>query len=86
MNNPNYATYGCFKYTSTVTSEDDFKLGDIVINSEKQIGIVIQIHSKNEVRTDMFGNACSDEIRLATDSEIELDGRLSENSTSSWIM
>jgi hypothetical protein len=44
-----------------------FELGEVVIHKEtKEIGVVIQIHDEQELRVDMFGNACCDEIRLAT--------------------
>lgn len=50
--------------------ESDFDIGDVVINKGDEIGIIIQIHSKEEFRTDMFGNCDSSEIILATDEEI----------------
>jgi len=51
--------------------DSDFVIGDVVINPENEVGVIIQIHEENEFRTDMFGNCCSSEIRLATDSEIK---------------
>ncbi len=82
MNNPNYLSYSCFKYVSNINEKDVFKLGDIVINKDSEIGIVIQIHDLEEVRVDQFGNACISDLRLATDEEILLDSRLTENSVS----
>ncbi len=71
MNIPNYVNYGCFVYESKVTGKDAYKLGDVVINKDNEIGVVIQIHSPEEFRVDMFGNTSKDEVRLATDEEIK---------------
>ena len=53
-------------YNQTVCN-NPFELGDIVIHKEsKDIGVVIQIHDEQELRVDMFGNECIDNLRLAT--------------------
>ncbi len=64
MNITNYENYGMVIYHT-------FKLGDVVINNENEIGVVIQIHDQFEFRTDMFGNTSNDEVRMATDKEIK---------------
>lgn len=64
----NYKEYACMDYNNSTSTL--FELGDVVINKENQIGIIIQVHDEFEFRTDMFGNCCDDEIRLATDEEI----------------
>jgi hypothetical protein len=71
----------CFKYFST-DEITPYALGDVVIkdpdpdysepDDKPEIGVVIQVHDWNELRTDMFGNASISEIRLATREEIEL--------------
>lgn len=78
MNLPNYLDYALFNYENNVSKEDAFELGDVVIkeldwdgSTINEIGVIIQVHSKNEFRTDMFGNCCTDELRLATSFEIE---------------
>ena len=72
MNLSNYKEYAAFGYENQISNQDDFQLGDVVINEETQeVGVIIQVHSKEEFRTDMFGNCCSDKIRLATQWEIE---------------
>lgn len=71
MNIPNYGNYGCFPYISRVSPLDKYKLGDVVINQNNEIGVVIQMHDSFEFRTDMFGNTSNDEVRLATDEEIK---------------
>jgi hypothetical protein len=70
MNIPNYKNYGFTIYESSVRATDQYKLGDIVINKENEIGVIIQIHSANEFRVDMFGNTSTDEVRLATQDEV----------------
>lgn len=66
--------YCCFDYVST-TEETKYELGDIVIkeyeDDKPEIGVVIQLHDRGELRTDMFGNCCNSEIRLATLDEIK---------------
>lgn len=70
MNLLNYINYGMCIYENTVSENDTFKLGDVVINKANEIGVIIQIHEPNEFRTDMFGNCSTPEIRMATDTEI----------------
>ena len=38
--------------------------------NDNEIGVIIQKHNENELRTDMFGNCDIDSIRLATESEV----------------
>ena len=71
MNFPNYNNYACFDYNQNVSDKDEFQLGDVVINDENQIGVIIQMHDTEEFRTDMFGNTDSDQVRLATQWEID---------------
>lgn len=70
MQIPNYRNYGMCDYNNTFSNAVKFQLGHVVINESKEIGVIIQIHSDDEFRTDMFGNCCAEEIRLATDDEI----------------
>lgn len=66
----NFVSYTCFDYTSNISKKDSYKLGDVVINQYNEIGIIIQMHSPNEFRTDMFGNTHKDEVRPATYDDI----------------
>lgn len=65
-------TYKYLYYTSKQEDIDEspFNIGDVVINSENEIGVILAIYDRGEVRTDMFGVACETEIRLATIQEI----------------
>jgi hypothetical protein len=76
----NHLKFRCFDYVST-EEMTPYELGDVVIRDpdpdpeleeKPEIGVVIQIHDWNELRTDMFGNASISEIRLATREEIEM--------------
>ena len=51
-----------------------YEQGDIVIRygDDVEVGVVIQVHSGGEVRTDMFGNECISNIKLATMEQIVL--------------
>ena len=51
-----------------------YEQGDIVIRygDDVEVGVVIQVHSGGEVRTDMFGNECIANIKLATMEQIVL--------------
>jgi len=64
----NHKDYIFFTYISKKSSL--YSLGDIVINKENEIGVIIQIHEEQEFRTDMFGNCSASEIRLANEDEI----------------
>jgi len=73
----NHKDFCCFEYTST-TEKTHFELGDVVIRFDPldvddlpEIGVVIQVHDCDEVRTDMFGNACIDDLLFATYEEIK---------------
>ena len=50
-----------------------FELGDIIISTdgEDKIGVIIQLHEDGDYRNDHFGNCTANEIRLATESEIQ---------------
>jgi len=49
-----------------------FQLGQILINPKtNEIGVVIQTHSDDECRTDMFGNCDASEVGYATLQEIQ---------------
>lgn len=67
-----YRNYALFEYTQSQESKEDlYILGHVVFKqSSKEIGVIIQRHGNNEYRTDMFGNCCSSEIRIATIREI----------------
>jgi hypothetical protein len=77
-----YKKYAKFDYTSN-ECDNIFQLGEIVTlldNVTKEpctndkgvieIGVILQIHDENELRTDMFGNADVDNLRLSTLREI----------------
>lgn len=66
----NYLNYGCAVYESSVRGTDKFKLGDVVIDKENQIGVIIQVHNKDEFRVDMFGNTSASDVTLATKEQI----------------
>lgn len=65
----------CFDYESDNPSFHDhgYRLGDVVTKrlEETEIGVVIQIHTDGDIRTDMFGNASPSEVRLSTIEEVE---------------
>ena len=73
----NHKEFAYFDYESVESTK--YSLGDIlfrypdILSDEKpEIGIVIQIHSELEFRTDMWGNSCdSDLIKPATIKQIE---------------
>lgn len=66
----NHKNFACFDYKSNRCSKH--KLGDVVFRPETdEIGVIIQIHSEGEYRTDMFGNCCLSEIKNATITEIK---------------
>jgi len=48
-----------------------YQLGEVVINKHNEIGIIIQVHSQGEYRTDMFGNVSANEITLADMGQIK---------------
>lgn len=73
----NHKDFARFEYES-VKCDNPFKLGEVVFKEFyfdgtpcNEVGVVIQIHDKHELRTDMFGNECTDNIRIATKKEIE---------------
>ena len=51
---------------------DKFGLGDVVLNDEDEIGVIIQCHGRKEYRTDMFGNCCEDELTFASVEDVIL--------------
>jgi hypothetical protein len=66
----NYVNYGMCIYDNVLSPQDAYQLGDVVINRQNEVGVIIQIHSPEEFRTDMFGNSCTHGVRFATDEEI----------------
>jgi hypothetical protein len=70
MNVKDHNKYRLFDYENDLTNEN-FKLGQVVINQENEIGVVIQLHDDGDCRTDMFGNCSPSEVRLATIDEIK---------------
>jgi hypothetical protein len=66
----NFEDYAAFDYENNFSSSDNYLLGNVVINDENEIGVIIQVHGDGEYRTDMFGNCSESEIRMATDDEI----------------
>ena len=66
----NHKDFACFDYISKTCPHH--KLGEVMFRPEtNEIGVIIQIHSEGEYRTDMFGNCCITEVRNATLSEIK---------------
>ena len=75
MNLPNFMAYCPMFYQSTGNgiSKNGIALGDVVIDKDNNIGIVIQIKAwEDQVRLDLGDNCIVGEktIRLATDEEI----------------
>jgi len=69
----NHKDFACFDYINEVEN-DEYNLGDIVTRTNEdgtEIGVVIQLHGRDEYRTDMFGNACGSEITLSTPFEVQ---------------
>jgi hypothetical protein len=73
----NHKDFALFDYTSNECN-NPFKLGEVVIKPKdwggevcNEIGVVLQIHDNNELRTDMFGNEDISMLRLATLKEIK---------------
>jgi hypothetical protein len=67
----NYIAYGCFLYTTNgEETGNGLSLGDIVINKQNEVGVIIQIHNQYEFRVDDFGNTDVNQCRLATETEI----------------
>jgi hypothetical protein len=59
-----------FNYINSPSA--NFQLGQIIINPKtNEIGVVIQTHSDDECRTDMFGNCDASEVGYATLQEIQ---------------
>ena len=70
--NLDYRNYALFEYNSTTSPKDTFRLGDLVKKKETgEIGVIIQVHSPNEYRTDMWGNASDSEMVLATQEDVD---------------
>ena len=75
--NVDHKKFALFDYES-IKCENPYKLGDVVIKPKdydgfecNEIGVVIQIHDENELRTDMFGNEDISMLRKATKKEIK---------------
>ena len=72
-----HTKFALFDYNS-IKCKNPFKLGDVVIKPKdydgtecNEIGVVIQIHDENELRTDMFGNEDISILKKATKKEIK---------------
>lgn len=61
--------YRLFDYENDL-SNNNFALGEIVINVDDEVGVVIQLHDDGDCRTDMFGNTSISEVRNATLEDI----------------
>lgn len=64
-----YLKFAMCDYNVTIC-DNPFRLGEVVINKDNEIGVIIQKHNNNELRTDVFGNCDVDSIRLATEYEV----------------
>ena len=77
-----YRDFALFNYKSNNdTSKNKFILGEVVINDENEIGVIIQLHGKDEYRSDMFGNCNGDHLRKATKKEISQHRKVLLNET-----
>jgi hypothetical protein len=70
MKVPNWKKYAMCDYSLHSFKSNNFEVSDIVINEDNEIGVIIQIRDNDEYRTDMFGNCCTSEIKLATEQQI----------------
>jgi len=63
ITNVDHKKYAKFEYES-VECDNPCKLGDVVARDQDgiEIGVVLQVHDDDEVRTDMFGNVSQCEI------------------------
>ena len=66
----NHKEYALFNYHQHPSKDDKFVLGEVVINEENEIGVILQCHGNDEYRTDMFGNCSVSEISRATQNQI----------------
>lgn len=66
----NHNKYRLFEYENNPSKNDEFILGEVVINEDNEIGVIIQCHGNNEYRTDQFGNCCSDNVTKASQTQI----------------
>lgn len=74
MNDPIYIVdhnkFRSFNYTNNPSA--NLQLGQILIDPKtNEIGVIIQTHSDDECRTDMFGNCDANEVCFATLQEIK---------------
>lgn len=60
--------FAAFDYVSADCQ--DFGLGDVVINSANEVGVIIQVHEPGDYRTDMFGNCSKSEISAASRDQV----------------
>ncbi len=63
ITNVDHKKYAKFDYES-VECNNPCKLGDVVARDQDgiEIGVVLQVHDSDELRTDMFGNASQSEL------------------------
>ena len=55
------------------SEHNPYNQGDVVLNPRtNEIGVVIQVHDKHYIRTDMFGDCSLFEVVLADEEEISL--------------
>lgn len=84
----NHIQFRKFEYESFMENKN-FQLGEILVKIDNHdeplkhegnpIGVVIQLHTDGDCRTDMFGNCSPSEVRLATITEIlELRSELND--------
>ena len=66
-----YRNFALFEYNSTTSPKDAFVMGEVVRKKTSgEIGVIIQVHSPHEFRTDMFGNCSSSEIETPEEKEV----------------
>lgn len=63
----NYLEYGCFDYESELSEVNGFKLGEVVIDQELHVGIILQIFSDGDVRCNSNGVCSSDHLKKCSD-------------------
>lgn len=69
----NYKKFQSFPYESVEGPFTEFELGDVVIDPQGDVAVVIQNYNDDwgEVRTDVNGNVYEEDCRLATLEEVK---------------